>query len=183
MRITKILVSGVAVLALAGGLTACGDDTKDDKKDDSSQTTPEAPTDDAPAEDEGTDEETATTDDGSDPEVSSGGDISVKVDGKEVSGLDTSTIQCAKMGGKINVGSADAGSGLGLVMTDEATPKVESFGLLVDGITLAVAPGMGSADVAVDGNTYTITGTAQGTDSAKPTEVVEKDFEIVVTCD
>ncbi|WP_235735215.1 lipoprotein LpqH [Nocardioides alcanivorans] len=189
MRIKKVLVSGVAVLALAGTLAACGDDSDDDKKSDenSSQTTEENATeDDAEPPVTEDDAEPPVTEEDDAPATSADGAATVKVDGEELAGLDTSNIQCLKQGGKITVGSADASAGLGLVMTDEDTPKVESLGIMVDGVTLAVSgmagAELGSADVAVDGDTYTVTGTAQGTDTAKPTELFEKKFEIVVTC-
>jgi ipoprotein LpqH len=191
MRIKKVLASGIAVLALAGGLAACGDD--DDKKDDNStQTTDENTTEEGA--DEGTDEVDPPAAEGTDDQAETpgddaavtDGDVSVKVDGAEVAGLDTSSIQCLKANGKITAGSSDASSGLGLVMTDEATPKVESLGIMADGVTLAVSQmagaELGSAEVTVDGDTYTVTGTAQGTDTANPTEILEKDFEIVITC-
>ena len=47
-------------------------------------------------------------------------------------------------------------------MTDEATPAVESLSMMVDGNALGVTNMMGaktgSAEVKVDGSTYTITG-------------------------
>ncbi|MDT5110453.1 MAG: ipoprotein LpqH, partial [Mycobacterium sp.] len=94
-----------------------------------------------------------------------------------------------KAGGKINVASGSAGGqqGLGVVMTDEATPKVESVALVVDGSALAVSSmgGMstGSADVAVDGSNYTITGDAVGADMKNPMAgMITKKFEIKVSC-
>ena len=65
---------------------------------------------------------------------------------------------CVKQAGKITVASGAIGGqqGLGIVMTDEATPVVESLGMVVDGNALAVANAMGaksgSAEVTVDGN-------------------------------
>ncbi len=72
-------------------------------------------------------------------------------------------------------------------MTDEATPKVESLGLVVDGSALAVSDSMGmavgSAEVSVDGDTYTITGEAEGADMKNPTAgMIKKEFTIKVTC-
>jgi ipoprotein LpqH len=73
------------------------------------------------------------------------------------------------------------------VMTDEATPKVESLLMLVDGNSLSVSNAMGhsagSANVAVDGTTYTITGQAQGADLKNPMAgMITKDYSIKVTC-
>ena len=89
----------------------------------------------------------------------------------------------------ITVASAAIGGqqGIGVVMTDEATPKVESLGMVVDGNALAVADNMGmksgSADVKVDGDTYTISGEAQGADMKNPMAgMVTKNFVITVAC-
>jgi lipoprotein LpqH len=99
-------------------------------------------------------------------------------------------VTCVKQGGKITVASAPYGGGaqgLGVVMSDEATPKVESLALFVDGSALAVSEmgGMktGSAEVAVDGDEYTITGEAAGADMKNPMAgMITKKFEIKVAC-
>ena len=72
-------------------------------------------------------------------------------------------------------------------MTDANPPEVESLALVVDGNALSVANNMGakvgSAKVAVDGKTYTITGQAQGADMKNPMAgMITKDFSIKVTC-
>lgn len=122
-------------------------------------------------------------------QVSTSGNTQIKVEGQDLAGLDLSSVTCVKAGGKINVASGAAGGqqGLGVVMTDAAPPAVESLGLVVDGNALAVAQmgGMksGSADVAVDGSSYTITGEAQGADMKNPMAgMITKKFEIKVTC-
>ena len=79
-----------------------------------------------------------------------------------------------------------ARQGLGIVMTDAATPTVESLGMVVDGNALAVTNmgGMkfGSADVKVDGSTYTITGEATGADMKNPMAgMITKPFTVKVT--
>jgi ipoprotein LpqH len=113
----------------------------------------------------------------------------VKVDGNDLPGLDLSSVTCVKAGGKINVASGAIGGqqGIGIVMTDEATPTVQSLGMVVDGNALAVSDNMGmkvgSADVAVDGNTYTITGEASGADMKNPMAgMISKKFSVKVTC-
>jgi len=122
-------------------------------------------------------------------QVSTGGSTQVKVDGGDLAGLDLSSVSCVKQGGKINVGSGAIGGqqGLGIVMTDEATPTVESLGLVVDGNALAVTnmagASVGSAKVSVDGDAYIITGEASGADIKNPMAgMVTKPFEIKVTC-
>jgi lipoprotein LpqH len=122
-------------------------------------------------------------------QVSTGGSTSVKVEGQDLAGVDLNSVTCVKAGGKINVASGSAGGqqGLGVVMTDEASPKVESVALVVDGNALAVSSmggaSTGSADVAVDGKNYTITGDAVGADMKNPMSgMITKKFEIKVTC-
>jgi lipoprotein LpqH len=113
----------------------------------------------------------------------------VKVAGADLAGLDPNSVTCVRQTGKINIGSGSSGKqqALAVVMTDEATPKVESLLMLVDGNSLSVANSMGhqvgSANVAVDGKTYTITGQAQGADLKNPMAgMITKDYSIKVTC-
>ncbi len=107
-------------------------------------------------------------------QASSGGSTEVKVDGSDLAGLDLNSVTCVKQGGKITVASGAVGGqqGLGIVMTDADTPTVESLAMVVDGNALGVANAMGaksgSAEVKVDGSTYTITGEAAGADMKNP---------------
>jgi lipoprotein LpqH len=121
-------------------------------------------------------------------QVSTGGSTEVKVDGKDLAGLDVKSVTCVKQAGKINVASGAIGGqkGIGIVMTDEATPIVESLGMVVDGNALAVTnmgAKVGSAEVKVDGGTYTITGEAAGADMKNPMAgMITKPFTVKVTC-
>jgi len=124
-----------------------------------------------------------------DTQASTGGKTEVKVDGSDLSGLDLNSVTCVKQGGKINVASAaiNGQAGLAVVMTDASPPTVESLGMSVDGNALAVTNTMGakvgSAEVKVDGDTYTITGEASGADMANPMAgMVTKPFTVTVTC-
>jgi ipoprotein LpqH len=121
--------------------------------------------------------------------VSSGSSADVQVDGKPLQGLDLNTVTCVKQAGQIKIASGSVGGrqGLLVVMTDEATPKVQSLGMVVDGNMLAVSnaggPGAGSADVKVNGSTYTITGQAAGADTKNPMAgIITKPFSIKVNC-
>ncbi|CPR10978.1 19 kDa lipoprotein antigen LpqH-like protein [Mycobacterium bohemicum DSM 44277] len=121
--------------------------------------------------------------------MASGTGAQVKVGGTDLAGLDPASVTCVKTGGKIDIGSGSSGGrqALAVVMTDESTPKVESLALVVDGNALSVANNMGakvgSANVAVDGKTYTITGQAQGADLKNPMAgMITKDFDIKVSC-
>ncbi|WP_395311229.1 lipoprotein LpqH [Mycobacterium sp. AMU20-3851] len=157
MTKNRVLAAGIGMLATAAVLVGCSDD-------------------------KATATEPAT-------QVSNGGGSEVKVEGKDLAGLDLNSVTCVKQGGKINVASGAIGGqqGLGVVMTDEANPKVESLGLVVDGNALAVASmagaNSGSAEVEVDGSTYTITGEAVGADLANPMAgMISKKYEIKVSC-
>jgi len=121
--------------------------------------------------------------------VSTGGDASVKVEGKDLSGLDLKSVTCVKQGGNFVVASAAVGGqqGLGVTMTDATPPAVQTVSLVVDGTALAVSQlgGVknGSADVKADGSTYTISGDAVGIDTKNPMAgQISKQFEIKVSC-
>lgn len=121
--------------------------------------------------------------------AAAGSSTEVKVDGNNLPGLDLNSVTCVRQGGRIDIGSASVNGqqGLSVVMTDEATPKVQSLGLVVDGNALAVSDNMGvqvgSAQVSVSGKTYNITGQAQGADLKNPMNgEITKNFEIKVSC-
>ena len=84
------------------------------------------------------------------PSVATGGGTGaqVKVGGTDLPGLNPSAVTCVRTGGQIEIGSgaptaAGAQQALAVVMTDEATPKVESLALFVDGSALSVTNTMG----------------------------------------
>jgi lipoprotein LpqH len=165
MTINRVIAAAMGLLATGAVLVGCSDDKPADKQ---------------------ADKPAAST---GDSKVSTGGITVVKVGGSDLAGLDLNSVTCVKQGGKINVASAAIGGqqGLGVVMTDEATPKVESLGLVYDGSALAVSESMGvkvgSAEVKVDGNTYTITGEASGADMKNPMAgMINKPFTITVSC-
>ncbi len=169
MTKNRVLAAGVGMFAVAAALVGCSDDKG------SEPTAANA--------------ESESTVVAGDAEVRTGGNTVVKVDGNDLPGLDLNSVTCVKQGGKINVGSAAIGGqqGLGIVMTDEATPKVESLGMVVDGSALAVSEAMGmkvgSAEVSVDGDTYTITGEASGADLNNPMAgQITKPFTVTVSC-
>jgi lipoprotein LpqH len=122
-------------------------------------------------------------------QVSTGGSTEVKVDGKDLAGLDMKSVTCVKQGGKINVasGAINGQAGLAVVMSDANPPTVDSLGMSVDGNALAVTNTMGakvgSAEVKVDGSTYTITGEASGADIKNPMAgMITKPFTVKVSC-
>ena len=122
-------------------------------------------------------------------QVSTGGSTEVKVDGNDLAGLDLNSVTCVKAAGKINVASGAAGGmqGLAVVMSDADAPTVESLAMTVDGNALGVSNAggakVGSAEVKVDGSTYTITGEASGADMKNPMAgMITKPFTVKVTC-
>jgi lipoprotein LpqH len=124
-----------------------------------------------------------------DTQASSAGGTEVKVGGSDLAGLDLNSVTCVKQGGKINVasGAINGQAGLAVVMTDANPPTVDSLGMTVDGNALAVTNTMGakvgSADVKVDGSTYTISGEASGADIKNPMAgMVTKPFTVTVSC-
>ena len=162
----RILAVGVGVLGCSMLLMACSDNNSSSKG--SSSATGAAPT---------------------SVSVASSGKTSVKVEGNDLQGLDLTSVTCVKQGGTINIASGAVGGqqGLGVVMKDGQPPTVQSLGMVVDGNALAVSDNMGmktgSADVKVDGDTYTITGEAAGADMKNPMAgMISKKFEISVTC-
>jgi ipoprotein LpqH len=171
----RVLIAGFGLIAAAGMLVGCSSDKGSSPASSTAVASGSS--------------STAAAGGSSSPQVSTGGSTEVKVEGQDLSGVDLKTVTCVKAGGKINVASGTAGGqgGLGVVMTDATPPTVDSVALVVDGNALAVSQmgGMksGSADVAVDGSTYTITGEAQGADMKNPMAgMITKKFEIKVTC-
>ncbi|MGV0745307.1 lipoprotein LpqH [Mycolicibacterium sp. XJ870] len=164
----RIVVALVGLTAGAGVLVGCSDDK-------GSSTAPEAPATPAAA--------------AEDANVSTGGGAQVTVDGGDLAGLDPASVSCVRQGGKISIGSGAAGpqQTVAVVMSDEATPRVESVALVVDGNALGVSDMMGvktgSAEVTVDGDTFTISGEAQGADLKNPMAgMITKPFTIKVSC-
>ena len=164
MAMKRVVAGAVALAAAAAMLVGCSDDT-------------------------GTTAESTAAESSQTSAATSGGKTEVKVDGVDLAGLDVNSVTCVKQGGKINVASGAVGGqqGLGIVMTDESPPVVESLAMVVDGNALAVANAMGaksgSAEVEVDGDSYTITGEAVGADMSNPMAgMITKPFTVTVTC-
>ncbi len=123
---------------------------------------------------------TATS--GSATAAAGAGTATVSIDGqpKDIQGQ----IAYTTVGDKVNIAIGQQTTGIGVMLSADAS-RVTSVGLgNVDGVTLGYqdgAPG-GSATATKDGQTYTITGTATGVDMANPTQPMTKPFEIKVTC-
>ncbi len=96
---------------------------------------------------------------------------------------------CVKQAGKINIGSGSTGGqqALAVVMAEGNPPdgRVAGAGRRRQRLSVADSMGakVGSAKVAVDGKTYTISGQAQGADLKNPMAgMITKDFSIKVSC-
>ncbi|WP_019203832.1 lipoprotein LpqH [Tsukamurella sp. 1534] len=114
-----------------------------------------------------------------------GGDAktTVKVDGKDLEGVNLDSVGCTKQENTVLIGSAGASGGVGATLSAGDPPSVQTVGITVDGNALAVGPGVGEATVKVEGSRYIISGTAQGGNIANPMAgIVKKQFEIAVTC-
>ena len=96
-------------------------------------------------------------------------------------------VACTTTGDTVNIAIGDAARGIGAVLSTTEPPEVRSVPLgNVGGVTLGYPPAEGvnwdPAEATKDGNTYKITGTAMGIDTANPTQPVHDTFEINVTC-
>ncbi len=117
--------------------------------------------------------------------VNAGGAAGTKVtiDGKDqnVSG----SVVCSNVGGSINIAVGGAATGIAAILTDGNPPQVKSVALgNVNGVALGYTPGagQGNASATKNGNTYTISGSATGIDKSNPMQLINKPFEIDVTC-
>lgn len=171
----------IAAIALLGliGLTGCASDDAAEAPAETAAET-QAMENEQPAESTAEESDAAGAD-----SISTGGDFSLTVDGEAVE-IDNAVTACASSNGKfaLSISSTNADAGLGAVLSSEENPTVESVSLVdLDGKALGYVQGAyGSADVKVDGKTYTITGTAASTDMQDTSSVEEVPFEFVVTC-
>ncbi|GED98816.1 lipoprotein LpqH [Gordonia crocea] len=120
--------------------------------------------------------------------MKTGGEASVTVDGKPLE-MSSKTVVCTENAGKVVIAIGDtaggATAGVGATLTTGDNPTVETVGLgVTNGQALGYAKGTpgGEAKATKDGNTYTITGTVTGVDTANPMSPAKKSFEIKVTC-
>lgn len=98
-------------------------------------------------------------------------------------------VTCHRAGDYVTIGIGDMSSGVGAVVTTSNPPQVRTVGLgTVDGVALGYTnsePGEAeNAGAAVRGKSYTIKGTASGSDLSDPRspQQVSRSFEMDVTC-
>ncbi len=172
-----VSIAAIALLGLTG-LTGCASD-------DAAEAPAETAAETQAMENQQPAESAAEESDAGADSISTGGDFSLTVDGDAVE-IDNPVIACASSNGKfaLTISSTDADAALGAVLSSEENPTVESVSLVdLEGKALAYVEGAyGSADVKVDGKTYTITGTAASTDMQNTSSVEVVPFEFVVTC-
>ena len=110
------------------------------------------------------------------------GAAKVTVDGQpqNVSG----PVVCSTTDGKFSIAIGEVITGVIVGLEPDAS-VVHNVGLgTVNGVVLSFTEGVpgNNAGATKDGNTYKITGTATGADSANPAQEVSKPFEIEATC-
>lgn len=126
---------------------------------------------------------------GSVAEPAFGGDWSVTVDGATIS-IPDATVVCQEAAGGLSIAiaaptAAAADQAIAVQLTLGDPPTVQAVAALdADRNALAYTEGtgMGSAEVAVSGSEYTITGEGLVTEIDNPTSMNTKPFEIVVDC-
>jgi hypothetical protein len=86
-------------------------------------------------------------------QVSTGGSTEVKVDGKDLSGVDLSSVTCVKQSGKINVasGAINGQAGLAVVMTERSRRPSTRWACRLMASALAVTNTMGAKVGSADG--------------------------------
>jgi lipoprotein LpqH len=98
----------------------------------------------------------------------------------------TGPVTCTPSGDNTNISVGDATAGIGAVVSNATPPVVHSVGLgTVNGVTLGfadAAPGDGNASATKTGNSYQITGTAVGMDSANGQQQKTSTFELDLNC-
>jgi len=107
----------------------------------------------------------------------------VTIDGKNQNV--TGSVVCATVNNSTNITIGAGATAIAAVLTTDNPPKVTHVALgNVNGVMLGYTAGSGQGDASAtkDGNSYKITGTAMGVDTANPMQPVKKPFEIDVTC-
>jgi lipoprotein LpqH len=101
----------------------------------------------------------------------------------------TGAVTCNTADNTVTIGVGDASNGVGAVVSTDSPPIVHAVGLgTVNNVALGfsdAAPAQASnAGAAVSGKSYTIKGTASGTDMSNPQSPAQitKPFELDVTC-
>ncbi|KAB1641183.1 lipoprotein LpqH [Gulosibacter chungangensis] len=179
-------------LALIAALTACSSGDAEEPTTENEDTTSS----DTAAEEGGLSneagdsaEEESPAEEGSDGASAGSSEVEIVVDGENVV-LENPQVQCGENNGTFAIAvtadnlDAESGDAFGALLTTDENPTVNSVALSrSEGVSVAYTEGLdGSADVTVDGKTYTISGSALGLDLNDPTSTDNVDFSFTVTC-
>ncbi len=171
MRRELLIAVGVAMI-LGSGVTGCSKDSKDDESSGTSSaatTTSSATTASSPA-----------TTSAAAPATAGAAKVTVGGQPQNVSG----PVVCSTTDGKFSIAIGEVITGVIVGLEPDAS-VVHNVGLgTVNGVVLSFTEGVpgNNATATKDGNTYKITGTATGVDSANAGQEVSKPFEIEATC-
>ncbi|MDJ1371992.1 lipoprotein LpqH [Gulosibacter molinativorax] len=184
----KYLAALGTSFALVAALTACSSGNSDEPTPVGNSSNNDAS---APAQEDtsngagGDTTEDAPADGGN---VSSGaGSAEVIIDGETID-IPNPNVQCGESGDTfaIAVTSPDLAEGttFGALLTAGDSPTVSTVALAQsDGVSVAYTEGTGgAAEVTVDGNTYTISGSGMGVDATDPASAGDVEFSFTVTC-
>jgi ipoprotein LpqH len=96
----------------------------------------------------------------------------------------THAVSCSQIQWLLTVNISAAPAHIQAVLKlDSAKPKPESIHFYnVEGFNGVANAGAGNAEVVFSGNTYTITGTAEGSNLKDPSTQTTADFRIAATC-
>ena len=95
----------------------------------------------------------------------------------------TRTVSCNQVEWVMTIeASADRGRADAYLQLGGERPIVKTVGVEVDDVHAAVGGDVGKAEASTDGNIYTITGTAVGSDRADPGQTKDMPFKIEAPC-
>jgi lipoprotein LpqH len=111
------------------------------------------------------------------------GQAQVIIGGKDAS--PSGSADCWTGSGQTTITIGDGTNGATVVLTDQTAPAVKSVGIAnLGGVSLGYVEGQpgNPPNATRNGNSYTITGSGTGTDTADPSKLVNTTYEISATC-
>jgi lipoprotein LpqH len=111
------------------------------------------------------------------------GQVQVIIGGKDAG--PSGSADCWTGSGQTTIAIGDGTQGATAVVTDQAAPAVKSVGIAnLGGVSLGYVEGQpgSSPNATRSGNSYTITGSGTGTDTADPSKLVNTTYEISAIC-